>query len=137
MSDRTKKNIILWAVTLGLAILVFCLGFFLKKEYNLVGWMNSCFYTGGIILCLGLLALMGHWGAFDFLTYGVRDIFFHMNPNADKQRKYRDYVDFVTQKKEARKKRHYDFLWPFLSIGLLLLIAAGALRIIYHEQTGL
>ena len=137
MSESTRNNIILWAVVAGLTITAFCLLFFLRGDYSLVGWMNATFFSGGIIFAMGLLALVHHLGAFDMFVYGVRDVFFHMNPNPSKQKQYADFVDYLEKKKEARRKKKYYFLIPFVVFGVSLLITAIILRVIYASETGI
>ena len=137
MSDRAIARLITWlSVTAG-AIATFCLLFFLRQDFSLVGWMNALFYCGGIVVLLGLLVLVAHFGAFDFFVYGVRDVFFHMNPNPEKKKPYADYVDYSEKKKELRRRRGLDAIWPFLIIGIVIFIASVVLRIIYGQQTGL
>ena len=136
MNDRLIKNLIYWGIILGVSIAVFCLVFFIPHNFSMIGWINGCFFSGGIILALGLLAMVGHFGAFDMFVYGVRDVFFHMNPSKDKVKPYKDYVEYIEKKKETRKKKGFGFFWPFLTFGLLLLVAAIVLRIVFAADTG-
>ena len=136
LSDRTKNLLIVTGVAFGIAATSFCLLFFLKQDYSLVGWINACFFSGGVTLLLGLLGLAMHWGAFDMFAYGVRYLFWGLRAKRE-EKPYEDYVDYSKQKREKRKKRKYFFLIPFAVFGLGLLIASLVLRAVYGANTGL
>lgn len=135
MSDRIRFNLILWPSVAVFAIGAFCFCFFMKSDYSMVGWMNAFFYGGGIVFLSGSLWLVARFGAFSMITYGVRDLFWHMNPRANKkEKKYEDYTDYVTQKREERKRKHFDFFWPFLSLGGAMIVVSLILYLVYQAQ---
>ena len=111
-----------------LGIASFCLVFFLKGNYQLVGWIDPLFFSGAIVLGCGLLSLLWHFGAFDFLVYGFRSIFKHMAPNySNALDEYPDYYAYASGKKEKRKGK-FPFIWPWLGVSSALLIAAFIIR---------
>ncbi len=107
-----------------LAIGAFCLFFFVRKNYALSGWIDPLFFAGAIVLGGGLLSLLARFGAFDTVTYGFRSIFKHMNSNyTNAQDPYPDYYAYTESKKENRKQNKI-FPWPWLVLGIGLLIAS-------------
>ncbi len=121
-----------WVISLifypVLATGTFCLAFFLRGNYQLSGYIDPLFFSGIATLSIGLLTLLAHFGAFDFLAYGTRTIFKHMNPNyTNSQDKYPDYYAYVTGKKEKRD-RNFPFIWPWLIISIGLFVASFIIR---------
>lgn len=132
MSDRAKFIIINNVIILTVSIGLFIGGLFLKQDFTLVGYMNSAFYTGGIIILLGLLAMVIRLGAFDMFVYGFKDILFYMNPSKDKEKQYKDYPAYIEAKKEERSKKTWDFLWPYLYFGGTFLLFSIIIRIFFY-----
>lgn len=137
MSDLIKARIIIWVSVTIYGIALFVAGLLIKQDFTYVGFMNSAFYTGGIVLFSGLLVLVSHWGAFDIFVYGFKDVFYHMNPNPDKTKKYKDYPEYLEAKKEIRARRKLVFFWPFLAWGGAYLVAMFILRMIYLANNGI
>ena len=117
-----RDYLILWLVPLAFAIGAFCFCFFLQQIFTVKGWGHALINGGVIELLLGSLYLVTHFGAFDMITYGVQDIFFHMNTNPGKVKKYKDYVDFVDQRR-ARNARIKAYPWPFIAYGGGMILA--------------
>ena len=137
MSDLARRRLIYWIVATVYGIVVFVAGLLIKQDFSYVGFMNSAFYTGGIVLFSGLLLLVTHWGAFDIFVYGFKDVFYHMNPNPGKQKEYKDFPEYVEKKREIRQRKRYTFLWPFLAWGGTYLLVMLILRIIYLSTNGI
>ena len=107
---------------------IFCLVFFIKGNYQLVGYIDPLFFAGAVVLGLGLLTVLGHFGAFDFLVYGFRSIFKHMNINySNAMDEYPDYYSYMEGKKEKRKGK-FPFIWPWLVVSVGLLTASFIIR---------
>lgn len=68
-------------------------------------------------------------------AYGFKDVFFHMNPDKDKVRKYVDYPDYVEKKREERRKSRIYFL-PYVIIGGAFLVTALVLRLVIFNTSG-
>ena len=137
MSDLVKTRIIIWSIVTVYGAALFVAGLFIKQDFTYVGFMNSVFYTGGIVLFSGLLVLVAHWGAFDIFVYGFKDVFYHMNPNPDKTKKYKDYPEYLQAKKDIRAQRKLVIFWPFLAWGSAYLVAMFVLRMIYLANNGI
>ena len=137
MSDLVKARLISWIAVTIYGIGVFVGGLFIKQDFTYVGFMNSAFYTGGIVLFSGLLVLVAHWGAFDIFVYGFKDVFYHMNPSPDKKKKYKDYPEYLQAKKDIRAQRKLVIFWPFLAWGGVYLVAMFVLRMIYLANNGI
>lgn len=137
MSDLARRRLIYWIVATVYGMVVFVAGLLIKQDFSYVGFMNSAFYTGGIVLFSGLLLLVTHWGVFDIFVYGFKDVFYHMNPNPNKQKEYKDFPEYIEKKREIRQRKRYTFLWPFLAWGGTYLLVMLILRIIYLSTNGI
>ena len=137
MSDLVKRRIIYWIVATVYGAALFVAGLLIKQDFSYVGFMNSAFYTGGIVLFTGLLGLVIHWGAFDIFVYGFKDVFYHMNPSPTKQKEYKDFPEYLEKKKEVRSRTKLVFFWPFLAWGGTYLLVMLIFRIIYLATNGI
>ena len=107
-----------------IAIVSFCLFFFVKGNYYLSGYIDPLFFSGIMVMGCGLLTLMTFFGAFDFVVYGFRSIFKHMKPSySNATDKYPDYYAYQEAKNENRKKRGI-FVVPWLVFGLIPMIVS-------------
>ncbi|MGN1262149.1 MAG: DUF3899 domain-containing protein [Candidatus Enteromonas sp.] len=120
-----KKNIIVSLIVYPIiAIGTFCLCFFVRGNYALTGWADALFFSGVFVALAGLLTILSFFGAFDFMIYGFRSVFKHMNRNyTNSQDKYPDYYAY-SEGKKAKRKKEGIFIWIWLILALLL-IAAG------------
>ena len=128
------RRIISWSFYLVLAVGVFCLAFFIPNDRSALGWSNALFISGIVTLGVGALTLVHYFGAFDFAAFGFRSIFLHMRPNyaENPNDPYKDYVKYHQDKTEKRKKAGL-YPWPYLAIGLPLIIAAIIVgQILFH-----
>lgn len=121
MDKKAKAKIALWIAAVFLAGGLFSLVFFLKQNYSPMGLQDAFLIPSVVLLAFAALMFLGHFGAFDFVSYGLRSVFIHMVPNA-RDEKYGDYVGYVEAKKEARQ-HGLPYLWPFLSLGLTMFLA--------------
>ena len=107
---------------------LFCLVFFLKGDYQLASYIDPLFFAGIAVLGIGLLSLFAYFGAFDFLVYGFRSIFKHMNTHySNAVDEYPDYYAYAEGKKEKRKGK-FPFIWPWLIVSAGFLIASFIIR---------
>lgn len=125
----------LWVIAAVLAVVAFVAVLVARMNFSLIGWIDTFFLSGGIMLMCFLLYLFARLGAFDMFAYGFKDVAYHMNPSPDKKKKYADYVDYVNSKKENRKRNPLYF-WPFITFSGALLITALILRLVLYIQTG-
>jgi hypothetical protein len=136
MDSDKKFKLISWAATGLGSVAVFCIVLCaIIRDYGLYGWTNATTISAVVVLLSGAMYLMVHFGAFDIFVYGFSDVFFHMNPSPTKVKKYKDYPDYVTTKKDYRKN-HRPYFWPYVAFGGALLTAAIVLRIILKTQVG-
>ena len=123
-----KSWIIALIVYPVLAASTFCLVFFLRGNFSIAGYVDPLFFSGIVVLGVGLLGLLGHFGAFDFLVYGFRSIFKHMNLNySNAMDEYPDYYAYVEGMKKKRTG-NFPFIWPWFVLSVLLLAASFILR---------
>lgn len=122
-NTRVKKSYWISLIVYPLiAIGMFCLFFFIKGDYSQFGWGNALFFAGAMTIGSGLLVLLVHFGSFDFIVYGFRSIFKHMNPNyTNSSDKYPDYYAYHEAKTENRQKVGI-FVIPWLIFGLIPII---------------
>lgn len=125
----------LWVIAAILAVAAFVIILLVKMDFSLVGWIDTFFLSGGIMLMCFLLYLFARLGTFDMFAYGFKDVAYHMNPSPDKKRKYSDYADYVNTKRENRKRNPLYF-WPFVIFSGALLITSLVLRLVLYIQTG-
>ena len=84
---------------------------------------------GLIVLLFGLLMMVAHFGAFDFIVFGFKQLIALMFAKDPKKHgQFTDYRDGMTQKRDASS---YNFI-AVIFAGLLLSIAIIVLEIIYH-----
>ena len=132
MNENVRDQLISLGVCLVLAVTLFLVPFFLIKNYNLYGWSNVLAFDGVCIMMFGAFMGLHRFGAFDFFVYGVRDIFFHMNPNPG-PKPYKDYVDYRDQMM-AKRKKHPPLFWSWIIVGALILIAGIIVRLVLKNQ---
>ena len=118
-----KKNIIVSLVVYPvIAIGTFCLCFFVRGNYEITGWADALFFSGAFVLLAGILTILSFFGAFDFLVYGFRSVFKHMNRNyTNSQDKYPDYYA-SSEGKKAKRKEEGTFIWVWLSLSIILIV---------------
>ena len=125
MKKTTIASLIIYPL---IAIVSFCLFFFVKGNYNLSGWIDPLFFSGIMVIGCGLLTLLGYFGAFDFAFYGFRSIFKHMKPGySNSQDEYPDYYEYAEAKKKKRNESG-TFVWGWLIIGIILIISSFIIR---------
>lgn len=128
-----NQKVLIWIIVALVAASFWCLFFFVRGFYSLMGVMDAFTFSGVAIVLFYCLYLVYRLGAFDMVVYGFKDLVYHMNPSNAKLRKYDDYGDYRDQKKEERS-RHRPYFWPFLVIGGALIITSLILYIIYRSQ---
>lgn len=94
---------------IGLTLLVlWSKGFDVKIHY-----VDAFSAVGAVSILLGLLIWIAEAGAFDTMAYG----FSTFAPN----RKYKDLFEYITRKKEIRRKRGKPYL-PLIVVGLVFFV---------------
>lgn len=135
MSEKAQQYLINFIVAAIMAVAPFLIYMLATMNWTLMGLCNG-FTLGAIVCLLGfLLYLVTRLGAFDMFAYGFKDIFFHMNPNKDKVKKYDDYADYLEKKKEERSRSRVCFI-PYVVVGGAFLVTALALRLSIFYTSG-
>lgn len=135
MSDKAKEALTNWIMAGVMGVGTFLIYMLAKMDWSMLGWLNGFSLAGVVVILLFFLYVVVRLGMFDMLTYGVKDVFFHMNPNKDKVKQYKSYPDYLEKKKESRRKNPLCFL-PYLVIAGSFLIAAGILRLVMYYNFG-
>ena len=121
-------NLITFLVSLAVGAGIFCIVFFTRSR-SMIDAIDGATLGGLIVLLFGLLMMVAHFGTFDFLVFGFKQLIslmFAKNPK--KHGQFTDYRDEMTQKRDASS---YNFI-AVVFAGLLLSIAIIVLEIIYH-----
>ena len=99
------------ACALGAAVTAVCL--FRGRLDVRMTWIDALTVAGAVVILLGLLGLVSHYGAFDIFGYAFS--FFGY-------RKYGSLYEYSESKKEKRSKAGWSFM-PYIIVGLLYLLA--------------
>ena len=122
------SNLITFFVSLVVGVAIF-LVMFLTRNRTIIAAVDGAALATAVVLLGGLLALMGHLGAFDLFVFGVKQLgsmLFAKNPRRDG-----DYADYRDEKQEKRVNSTYSFV-AIIAAGIICLIALVVLEIIYN-----
>ena len=128
-TDNVKKYLKTYlftaAISFVIGVVVFLLYYFLRDR-TLIAAIDGVTMAGIILLGGGLLCLVAHFGAFDTMSYGFRQMFTSMF--AKEANKFNDMAEY---KEDRNKKRaassHYYYVMMIVS--LLFFITLIALEI--------
>lgn len=121
-------NLITFLVSLAVGAGIFCIVFFTRAR-SMIDAIDGATLGGLIVLLFGLLMMVAHFGAFDFIVFGFKQLIALMFAKDPKKHgQFTDYRDEMTQKRDASS---YNFI-AVIFAGLLLSIAIIVLEIIYH-----
>ncbi len=127
MDAWKKTRIIGWSVASSVAILAFCLVFFLRKIYTITGVCDALFFVVAIEFAILFFCWIERSGTFDVFNFQFYRFFESFRP--DGLKKWDTAYDYKKEKEEKRKRTSFYF-WPYLMIGGIFLIAAVVLLII-------
>ena len=108
----------------------FALFYFWFGKFTIIGAINGTSVGGAVLVGSCILTWVTREGAFDFLTYGFKQMFTSMFGR--QANKYNDFVEYKEQKNIKREAAGYYYL-SLLVVGLLHFIAFGVLEIVYHS----
>ena len=123
-------NLITFLVSLAVGAGIFCIVFFTRAR-SMIDAIDGATLGGLIVLLFGLLMMVTHFGAFDFIVFGFKQLassLFAKDPRRDG-----NLVDYKAMKAEKRSDASYNFV-TMIFAGLLMLIAVLVLEIIYHNS---
>ncbi len=121
-------NLITFLVSIAVGVGIFCAVFFSRTQ-SMIDAIDGATLGGLIVLLFGLLMMVSHFGAFDFVVFGFKQLFALMFSKDPK--KNGEFVDYRDQMTEKRNASSYNFIATILA-GLLLSISIIVLEIIYH-----
>lgn len=108
------------ACVFALALTIFAA--FSRKIFSLLFIADSFALAGVITFLIGGLVLVGYFGGFDTLSYGISSFI-------RKNKKYDDLFDYTEKKKLRRKSGDLTFM-PYFTIGIFFLLVSFILAII-------
>lgn len=121
-------NLITFLISIAVGVGIFCLVFFTRAR-SMIDAIDGATLGGLIVLLFGLLMMVAHFGTFDFLVFGFKQLIALMFAKDPKKHgQFTDYRDVMTQKRDASS---YNFI-AVIFAGLLLSIAIIVLEILYH-----
>ena len=106
-----KKYIILFVVACALTMAGLLLNGFNFALY----YVNSFFFAGFAMICLGGLSIVNYYGGYDFMSYA----FSKRNPDGTKIQ----YSTYIENKENKRKNNKLPF-GPYFVIGTIFLIVS-------------
>ena len=110
-----KPYIIAGSISLGFAILIFCLFFFVFQKALIDGFA----FAGISLVAYSLLSWIAREGFFDIFSYGFRQMG-NMMYNK-KANEFNDYSGYKEYKYEIRKKKARTYL-AIAAVGVLFLL---------------
>lgn len=131
MSDEKKKLLINWTVASAIAITIFCLFFFLKRDYTLRGGGDGCLIAGAFLVLCPILGLVGRSGLFDTVSYSfvrLGESFRH-----DETKRFDSAYDYKQYKRKKRDEKK-PFYLPYLVIGGIILAIGIGLSLAFDSS---
>lgn len=128
MSEENQKKLITWISLAIVSIGGFCLIFFLRARYDIVGYIDGIFPMGCLILAIAAFIFLGREGTFDILGYAFGSFFRSLNGRYS-ETKYKDFNEYKDVHEANRKVKKAYYL-PYLIVGGGLLLVSIILLII-------
>ncbi len=125
-------NLIVFLSSLVIGGIIFILYFFLRNRV-FIDAVNGSMIAAAFVILAGLLVFMTYLGAFDLFVFGFKQLgsaIFSKDPRRDGP-----YAEYREKKIEKRNTSPHVFI-AIIAAGLVLLIAAIVLEIIYHVKFG-
>ena len=114
-----KVYLITAFVSLAVGVGIFCLYYFLRDR-TLLAAIDGVTMAGVILLGVGLLCLLGRFGAYDTMSYGFKQMFASMF--AKEANKYNDMSEYKEEKRIKRESSSYYYV-VMMIVSLLFFIA--------------
>jgi len=94
-------NLITFLVSLAVGAGIFCIVFFTRTR-SMIDAIDGATLGGLIVLLFGLLMMVAHFGTFDFLVFGFKQLIALMFAKDPKKHgQFTDYRDEMTQKRRV------------------------------------
>ena len=88
---------------------------------------DALFVPGALLICVGLLRIVGSAGAFDAISFSTRKVLSQLLREEKRNAMPHTYFDYVQQKREKERKKN---VLPALTLGGCLVAAAVAMVIV-------
>ncbi len=126
-----KPTVRRYLISVGVGLLIVCLVLFLRNIFNetdanrILIILNDAFFISGLcLICAGGLVFVSSKGMFYMLSYGISQLFTARKRHI-KDRKYKDYYEYVKAKDEQEKTSCAFLLLvglAFVAVSLIFLI---------------
>lgn len=120
-----KTYIITLVISIVLGVAIFLIYYFVQGQ-TMMASLNGTGMAGVILIGLGLLLLVAHYGAFDTLSYGFNQMFASLF--AKEANKYNDMVSYKDDK-NVRRANSSSYYYVMMLVGAIFLIAFSILEI--------
>ena len=124
-----KAYLITALISLAVGVGIFCLYYFLRDR-TIIAAIDGVTMAGVILLGVGILCLLGRFGAYDTMSYGFKQMFASMF--AKEANKYNDMSEYKEEKRVKRESSSYYYV-VMMIVSLLFFIAFAILEI-YKTQ---
>ncbi len=124
-----KVYLITALISLAVGVGIFCLYYFLRDR-TIIAAIDGVTMAGVILLGVGILCLLGRFGAYDTMSYGFKQMFASMF--AKEANKYNDMSEYKEEKRVKRESSSYYYV-VMMIVSLLFFIAFAILEI-YKTQ---
>lgn len=124
-----KVYLITALISLAVGVGIFCLYYFLRDR-TIITAIDGVTMAGVILLGVGILCLLGRFGAYDTMSYGFKQMFASMF--AKEANKYNDMSEYKEEKRVKRESSSYYYV-VMMIVSLLFFIAFAILEI-YKTQ---
>ena len=104
-----KKYVIIFIV----AVILVLIGLLINGFDWTINYVNSFFFSGFAMICIGGLSIINYYGGYDFMAYAFSKK--HVNG------KKIQYIDYIEKQNSKRESRQLPF-GPYFVIGVLFLI---------------
>ena len=126
---HVRKHLKVYSITaivsLVLGVGIFCLYYFLRDR-TITAAIDGVTMAGVILLGVGLLCLLGRFGAYDTMSYGFKQMFASMF--AKEANKYNNMAEYKEDKRIQRESSSYYYVIMMI-VSLLFFIAFAILEI--------
>lgn len=129
MDEQKRKILINSALVFLLGALIFIAIYFGRGIYDYRAASDALFASGAGVIVIALFIWIARTGTFDILGYSFYRLGESFKPGMDKR--WDTFYDFREEKKQKRSLTR-PLLWPYFSMGVLLMILALIFLLLWH-----
>ncbi len=130
LNDKVFVTILRCIFCLIIGIVAF-LSYFFTHERTYGDISTAFFIPACILLFIGFLSCVNHYGGMDFINYGTVTMLSFLKRNPEKP--YEDLIDYKEYKNERREFEGPIFL-PYFIFGLVFLVVAIIFYVIFKQS---